>query len=173
MQLIPSRQYYARCQVRGKSVRASLETGVFTVARLRLADKIKKLKQPKAEVGTVADGRLKYETQTANDHTLAPLSKTYRLRCVECLLKTWPGLDKLKVDAITEADCQQWAARYASHYSPMVFNNTVNTFRRILALAGLGHDSNQAMTLKRLGVRRNTLDGTSDHRSIRTLGGAH
>jgi integrase len=61
------------------------------------------------------------------------------------------------VDAITEADCQKWATRYASHYSPMVLNNSVNTFRRILALAGLGHDSNPAMKLKRLGVRRKTL----------------
>ena len=34
-----------RCKVRGKSVRASLETDVFTTAKLRLADKIKKLKQ--------------------------------------------------------------------------------------------------------------------------------
>jgi integrase len=162
MQFIPSGTYYARCKVRGKSIRATLETDVFTTAKLRLPDKIKKLKS-KAAVGTFADGRLKYEDETGNDHTLAPLSKTYRLRCVECLVKTWPGVDKLKASAITEADCQKWAARYAERYSAQVFNNTVNTLRRILSLAGLGHDDNPAMKLKRLGVRRKVLDlPTSD-----------
>ena len=162
MQFIPSGTYYARSKVNGKSVRASLETDVFTTAKLKLADKRKKLKS-KAAVGTFADGRLKYEAETQNDHTLAPLSKTYRLRCVECLLKTWPGVDKLKASAITEPDCQKWASRYAEHYSPQVFNNTVNTLRRILSLAGLGHDDSPAMKLKRLGLRRKVLElPTSD-----------
>lgn len=163
MQFIPAGTYYARAKVNGKSVRASLETDVLTTAKLRLPDKLKELRTPKAEVGTFADGRLKYETETQNDYTLAPLSKTYRLRCVECLLKTWPGVDKLKVDTITEADCQAWAARYSAHYSPTVFNNTVNTLRRILTLAGLGHDANPAMKLNRLGQRHKPLDlPTSD-----------
>ncbi len=162
MRFIPSGTYYARTKVNGKSVRASLETDVFTTAKLKLADKRKKLKS-KAAVGTFADGRLKYEAETQSDHTLAPLSKTYRLRCVECLVKTWPGVDKLKASAITEADCQQWASRYAAHYSAQVFNNTVNTLRRILGLAGLGHDDNPAMKLKRLGIRRKVLElPTSD-----------
>jgi integrase len=158
MQYVPSGVFFARAKVKGKLFRRSLETDVFTTAKLRLGDKIKELRKPKAEVGTFAEGRLNYEAETQNDHTLAPLSKTYRLRCVECLLKTWPGLDKLKADTITEADCRKWAARYAAHYSPTVFNNTVNTLRRILALAGLGHDANPAMKLKRLGVRRKPLE---------------
>jgi integrase len=138
--------------------RQSLETDAFTTAKLRLPDKLKELRKPKAEVGTFKDGRLKYEAETQNDYTLAPLSKTYRLRCVECLVKTWPGVDKLKVDCIEEADCREWAARYAAHYSPTVFNNTVNTLRRILALAGLGHDANPAMRLERLGMRHKKLE---------------
>jgi integrase len=158
MQFIPAGTYYARCKVGRKSIRASLETDVFTTAKLRLPDKLKELRTPKAEVGTFMDGRLRYEAETQNDYTLAPLSKTYRLRCVECLLKTWPGVDKLKVDSIEEADCKAWAARYAAHYSPTVFNNTVNTLRRILALAGLGHDANPAMKLERLGQRHKQLD---------------
>ena len=131
---------------------------MFTTAKMRLPDKLKEFRKPKAEVGTFMDGRLKYEAETQNDHTLAPLSKIYRLRCVECLVKTWPGVGKLKAATITEADCREWAARYAAHYSPTVFNNTVNTLRRIFTLAGLGHDANPAMRLKRLGVRRKVLE---------------
>jgi integrase len=131
---------------------------VFTTAKVRLPDKLEELRKPKAEVGTFKDGREKYEAETQNDYTLAPLSKIYRLRCVECLLKTWPGVDKLKVESIEEADCREWAARYAAHYSPTVFNNTVNTLRRILALAGLGHDANPAMKLERLGMPHKKLE---------------
>lgn len=146
-----------------QAVSPESETDVFTTAKLRLPDKLKELCRPKAEVGTFMDGRLKYEAKTKNDYTLAPLSKTYRLRCIECLLKTWPGVDRLKVGSIEEADCQQWAARYAAHYSPTVFNNTVNTLRRILALAGLGHDANPAMKLERLGMRHKEFElPTSD-----------
>lgn len=136
---------------------------MFTTAKLRPSDKLKELRKPKAEIGKFMDGRLRYESETKNDYTLAPPSKTYRLRCVECLLKTWPGLDKSKLDRIKEADCQEWAARYATHYSPTVFNNTVNTLRRILTLAGLGHDANSAMKLERLGMRHKKLElPTSD-----------
>jgi Recombinase/Resolvase, N terminal domain len=134
MQYVPSGVYFARVRHKGKLFRQSLETDVFTTAKLRLPDKLKELRKPKAEVGTFKDGRLNYETETQNDYTLAPLSETYRLRCVEYLLKTWPGVDKLRVYTIKEADCQHWAARYAAHYSPTVFNNTVNTLRRILTL---------------------------------------
>ena len=158
MQYVPSGVFFARVRHKGKLFRQSLKTDVFTTAKLRLPDKLKELRKPKAEVGTFLDGRLKYEAETQNDHTLAPLSKTYRQRCVECLLKTWPGVDKLKVDSIKETDCREWAARYAAHYSPTVFNNTVNTLRRILTLAGLGHDANPAVRLKRLGVRRKVLE---------------
>jgi hypothetical protein len=55
---------------------------VFSIAKQRLPDKLKELRKPKAEVGTFADGRLKYESETRNGYTspknrlvkLAPLS---------------------------------------------------------------------------------------------------
>ena len=124
----------------------------------RLSAKIKELREPKAKVGTFADGRLKYEAETKHDVTLGPLSKDYRARCVECLLKTWRGLDKIKVDEITEADCTKWHSRYAEQYLSQVVNNTVNVLRRILTLAGLGRDANPAFKIKRLGIPRNQLD---------------
>jgi len=37
LQYVVAGTYYARCKVKGNPVRASLETGVFTTARLRLA----------------------------------------------------------------------------------------------------------------------------------------
>ena len=131
---------------------------MFSVAKQRLPDKIKELRKPKAEVGTLADGRLQFEQQTKRDRTLAELSKVYPLRCVGRLLKSWPGLDSRKADSVTEEECRQWAQRYAEKYSPQFFNNTINLFRQILALAGLGRDANKVFKIKRLGARSKPLE---------------
>src|SRR5215467_2915097 len=123
---------------------------------------------PKAEAGTFGDGRIRYEAETRNGYTskkkrlvkLAPLSIAYRLRCLECLMRSlaeafgfvnagdnpknfWAELDEekqkvvyekvngIKVDSITRQICEDWQAKYSSRYSPTVFNNTLNTFRRV------------------------------------------
>ena len=158
LQYVVAGTYYARCKVKGKPVRASLETTVFTTAKLRLPDKLKELRKPKAVIGTFADGRLQFERQTDSDHTLADLSKVYRLRCVACLLKSWPGLDKLKVDMIKEQEVRDWAARYAGQYAPQFFNNSLNVLRQIFTLAGLGRDANHGYKIKRLGIRSKPLE---------------
>jgi integrase len=158
LQYVVAETYYARCKVKGKPVRAALDTNVFTTARLRLPDKLKELRKPKAEVGTFADGRVQFERQTMSDHTLADLSKAYRLRCVACLLKFWPGLDKRKADSIKEQEVRDWAARYAEHYAPQFFNNSLNVLRQIFALAGLGRDANPGYKIKRLGIRSKPLE---------------
>jgi hypothetical protein len=44
--------------------RASLETDVFPAAKVRLLDKLKELRKPKAVVGTFNDGRVHFEQQT-------------------------------------------------------------------------------------------------------------
>lgn len=183
MQFIPARTYYARTKVRGKSVRASLSTEVFTTARLRLPDKLRELRKPAAEVGTFADGRIKYEAETRNGYTsrkkrlirLAPLSMTYRLRCLECLVRSlveclffpnrrWKELsdqnrkdglaqlDDMKASALTNTACEAWQTLYSSRYSASVFNNTLNTLRRVLELAGLSRDNNPAYEIGRIDI---------------------
>lgn len=62
-------------------------------------------------------------------------------------------LEETRPDKITEADCREWAARFAVSYSVSVFNNTLSTLRMILEYAGIGHDDNPARNVKRLGVK--------------------
>src|SRR5262249_38616739 len=96
------------------------------------------------------------------------------LRCVECLRrslvevlfhqgKPWKDLDEtdrakgfakldeMRASDITKDQREKWEAQYAE-YSPSVFNNTVNTFRRILELAGVSHDENQAYKIGRMEI---------------------
>ncbi len=163
LQYVVAGTYYARCKVKGKPVRIALDTDVFTKAKLRLPDKLKEMRKPKAVVGSFADGRLQFERQTNSDHTLAELSKVYRLRCIACILKSWPGLDQLKVDTIKEQDVRDWASRYAEKYAPQFFNNSLNVLRQVFTLAGLGRDANWGYKIKRLGIRSKPLElPTSD-----------
>ena len=136
MQYIPSGVYFARAKVNGKAIRASLGSNRIWIAKLRLPDKIKELRKPPAEVGTFADGRMKYESETKTDHTLAPLSKTYRLRCVDCLLKTWPGATPEQ-----KADAAKWEAeiakrRYAIIVDEAHSSQSGETSRELKAILG-------------------------------------
>jgi integrase len=181
MQYVPSGIFFARAKAGGVVKRASLETGVFTTARLRLPDKIKEMRKPKAVVGTFGDARLKYEAETHNGYTsrkkrlikLAPKSIAYRLRCLECLVRTlveclyfpnrtWKELsestrndararlDAIKASEITKKFAEAWQTRFSNQYSASVFNNTLNTFRRVLELAGLSRDNNPAYEIGRM-----------------------
>jgi integrase len=158
MQYLPSGVFFARAKVNGTVKRASLETDVFTTAKDRLRAKLKELRKPKAEVGTFAAGRVQFEAETRNKHELAELSRVYRLRCVNRILRSWPGLDNKRVDTITKADCEAWSKRYADLYAPQFFNYSRIVFREILSLAGLGRDENPAYKIKRRGVPRKQLD---------------
>lgn len=181
IQHTPTQTYYCRAKVNGKTIRASLDTNVLTTARDRLPLKLAELRKPKAQIGSFGDGCLKYEAETRNGYTsrkkrlikLAPLSITYRLRCLECLRrslvetlfnKTWKDLgkqnqtdylaklDALKSSAITKTVCDAWQTYYSSLYSAQVFNNTVNTLRRVLELAGLTHSDNRAHDIGRMDI---------------------
>jgi hypothetical protein len=89
VQHTPTGTFYCRLKVKGKTIRASLETNTLTTtARNRLPLKLAALCKPKAEVGSCGDGRIKYEAETRNGYTsrkkrlvkLASLSIAGRLR---------------------------------------------------------------------------------------------
>ena len=155
LQYVSTGTYFGRVKVEGKTFRESLDTTVFTDAKVVLGDFIKKkLKQASKPIsGTVAEARKLFETDMEEDHTIKETSKIYRRKCIKALVKSWPELDELRPAKITEADCKVWAARFAAEYSVSVFNNTLSTLRMILEYAGLGHDENPANQVKRLGVK--------------------
>ncbi len=164
MQYVPSGMFFARAKVfnkehpKGIVKRASLETSVFTTAKDRLRLKMGELQNPPAELGTFADGRVQFEAETANKHELAELSRVYRLRCVDRILLSWPGLDKRLVSTIDKKELDAWAKRYADAYAPQFFNNSLNVMREILALAGLKRDDNPAYKIERRGLPRKQLN---------------
>jgi hypothetical protein len=106
MQYVPSGVFFARAKVNGIVKRASLDTDVLTTAKDRLRDKLNKLRQPPAECGTFAEARLLYLADIDNNHALSSETKRYWHYRVAALLKSWPGLDSMKLVKITEARCK-------------------------------------------------------------------
>ena len=159
VQYVGTGSYFGRIKIEGKVFRESLDTDVFTTAKLLLGDFIKKKRKRAAHpiAGTFDAARASYETELDADHTLRPASKLYRHRCITALLKSWPELDALHPAKITLPDCRAWASKFAAEYSPQVFNNTLGTLRMILERAGIGHDDNPARKVKRLGVKQKEL----------------
>ena len=155
LQYVRTGSYFGRVKIDGKVFRETLDTDVFTTAKLVLGDFIKKKRKRAAHpiTGTFAAARAAYETELDADHTLKETGKLYRRKCIKALIKSWPELDAMHPAKITVTDCRAWAAKFAAAYSPSVFNNTLGTLRMILERAGIGHDDNPALKVKRLGVK--------------------
>jgi integrase len=152
--------YYARVKVCGKLVRRRLKTDVYSKALLRLNDFLNQQRSaPPRSVNapiTFADARVRFEQALEARHDMKPRSKVYRQGCVKALLKTWPGLDAIKLSRISESDCNEWAKRFhQAGYDEHYFNQTLSTFRHILDHGEL--NSNPARKVNRLGVEMREL----------------
>ena len=159
VQYVSTGTYFGKVKIGGKPFRESLGTSVFTTAKLLLGDWIKKKRKVVARpvVGTFGEARTLFEADLEADHTLKDGSKLYRRNSIKALVRTWPELDGLPPAKITEADCRAWAGRFTQRYDAQFYNNTLSTLRHILARAGVGHDDNPALKIKRLGVKRKEL----------------
>lgn len=145
----PSGAYYARLRVAGKLTWKKLDTDVFSVATLRLADYVQEQRQGAERERDITSGKMTfadaltiYRQRLADNPRLKPGAKVYREKCIETMLATWPELPKLDIRKIRKDDCLKWAAslmkpqkRAPKGYSPSVYNNTVGTLRQVLDLA--------------------------------------
>ena len=110
---VPSGIYFARAKVGGKLIRRSLKTDKISVAKLRLGDLMKEERgQLEARV-EASKGRMTfggaseiYQKQLEANVSLKPSAKLYRQKCIEALVRTWPGLKEKDVRKISERDCQ-------------------------------------------------------------------
>jgi integrase len=152
--------YYARARVGGKLVWKTLETDLFTVAKVRLPETLELMRKASVARASFHKG---YSTfKAAADAYLAdyshrvdlkPRSKRYQVEVVAALLKSWPGLGEAKLKSITREQCHQWASGYATKVSASRYNNTQAAFKAILTL---GVASGVIMTNSAAGIKRVT-----------------
>lgn len=153
--------YYARVKVNGKQKWRTLDTSVFTVAKLRLADVERAVKaQALAAKSQTASGNATetgvnrfidgFRDRITGNPRLAESSKARTLDAVKTLIKTWPDLPGRDVRRLSQQDCQAWAVtslREGTGFiaprvktkrkgmAPSSFNKCLDVLRGILEIA--------------------------------------
>ena len=162
----PKGTYYAYFKVGGKPFRKSLETHVYSVAKLRLADEIREQREVADAALDQAAGKLTfadvvqlYREEVGSDPRLKPASRRYRGMTVNFIIKTWPSVVTKKVSKITYRDCVEWLRRFQARFAPSVVNNSIGTLRAIFdeAIERGARFSNPAARLKRIPIRQRPL----------------
>lgn len=162
----PSGTYFARYKVGGKRVRKSLKTDVFSVAKIRLPDELKKERKAQAARRRFGNGRMSvgdavqaYRGKVESNPELKPRSKEYYLMMLGFIERAWPDLFDSDVREITEADCKAWLAKFRKSYSASVVNNAIGVLRAVFqeAMDAGGRVDNPAQGLKRTKVRPKAL----------------
>ena len=149
--------YYARFTVSGKQKWMSLETDVFSVAKLRLGDKKAEIEKQRGSAINVATGKAtmgeiitSYLARTRANPDFKPATITARETALKKLLKTWPGFEFLEPRQITPPSIYDWASRFkveGTNYVPpgakkalkgnsaTSVNRAVDTLRRLMDIA--------------------------------------
>jgi integrase len=139
LQYLSSGQYFGRTKVNGKVIRRSLETDVWTTAKLRLSDFLGEQRKDRGTgyAATFTEALEVYRRELASDTKAKPGTKRFREWCCQSVLAGWPELSTLALQQISPAACREWAARIQPKHSAQYFNHLVGTLRLILR-AGIG-----------------------------------
>jgi integrase len=168
----PSGIYFARVRIRGKLFRQALKTDVMSVAKLRLRDFVQDKQEEMGDDSamlagkmTVAEALSIFRQRLDGQQDITEGTRVYRRKCIEALLKSWPGLEAKLVGKVSKDECLEWAKKFAQSYSPSVYNNTVGTLRMILDIAvekgARARNPAQFITKRRVGQRELLLPSPS------------
>ena len=166
LQYVSSGVFFARIKIDGKLIRQSLKTDVWTTAKLRLLDFLKKHHESRGSMAApkFTEAVEAYKRDLENNSSIKPQSKQYRLWCLLKIQRSWPQLWDLRLDEITEEECKEWAAKLNQEIACHYYNNTIGTLKQILdAGVKLHKDSggprleNPAAELKRTRVTQKEL----------------
>lgn len=163
---VPKGTFYAYFKVGGKPFRKSLQTDVYSVAKLRLADEVSEQRELAEAAIDRAAGRLTftdvvqlYRDRVESEPRLKPASRRYRTMTIDFIVKTWPSVLTKKVSKMTYRECVEWLRRFQTRFAPSVVNNSIGTLRAIFdeAIERGARFSNPAARLKRIPIRQRPL----------------
>jgi integrase len=149
--------YYGRFTVHGKQKWFALETDVFSVAKLRVADKAALVEKTRGAVAHVAAGKATmgelmdvYLARTESNPDFKPATVAARIVALKKLEKTWPELRFLEPKQITPTLIFDWATKFkinGTNYVPpgatkaikgnsaTSVNRAIDTLRRLMDIA--------------------------------------
>ncbi len=166
LQYVISGNYFGKVKINGRKIRQSLQTSVWSTAQLRLNDFLKEHRENrnKVEPPKFSEVVELFKQELANDTTIKPRSKEYRLLCLQKIQTSWPGLWRMRLDEITAKVCKEWAAKLNSEIASHYFNNTIGALRQVIDVGLKAHKNsggtvfeNPAADLKRVKVKQKDL----------------
>ncbi|HSY19368.1 MAG TPA: tyrosine-type recombinase/integrase [Candidatus Acidoferrales bacterium] len=135
LQYVSSGTYFARLKIKGKLIRESLETTVWTTAQLKLVDflKDKHTNGAKAEKPSFlfSDAVELFKKRVEHDPSMKESSKGYRSLCIRKIKSSWPDLWNHTLNEITPQQCRNWSANLQTEIASQYFNNVAGTLRLI------------------------------------------
>jgi len=134
LQYVSNGNYYGRIKIDGKIIRESLQTRVWTTAKMRLVDFEKKIREvrPQIDVPTFGEVVELYKQDLANKPTIKIATREYRLRCLNKINKTWPDLSTLSFNEISSEACKDWGARLNKQIASHYYNNVIGTLVQVI-----------------------------------------
>jgi integrase len=150
LQYVSNGNYYGRIKLNRKLIRESLETSVWTTAKLKLADFLKERLEGRNQTTAplFSEAVELFKRELESDTAIKPQSKKYRLWCLQRLQRSWPGLWELRLDTITEQACREWAAKLVNEIACHYYNNTLGTLKQVLQTGIKAHKANGGGTLE-------------------------
>ena len=153
-------KYYVRARINNRLVRKCLKTKSVEIAKRKL-DKLMEQERLSAAPSDGLDYQATFgqvakifERDIQDNPKLKENSKRYRLETLNQLWATWPKLFKRKVRSLTEQEAARWAKgparvkkvwrrnketraveRFNEKYSPVRFNGTLETLRRLIKIS--------------------------------------
>jgi len=158
LQYVSNGNYYARIKINGKIIRESLRTSIWTTAKLRLTDFVKKHQEDRGTIilPTFSEAVEVFKRELEGDSRIKPQSKEYRLWCLRKIQKSWPELWDMHLDQITEQACKEWATKLQKEIACHYYNNTIGTLKQVIQAGIKEHRENKGSTLENpaIGLRR-------------------
>jgi integrase len=150
LQYVISGNYFGKVKINGKTIRQSLETTVWTTAQLQLNVFLKEHRENRNKVAAplFSEAVETFKRELANDTSIKPQSKKYRLWCLGKLQKTWPELWEQRLDEITSKACIEWAAKLHSQIACHYYNNTIGTLKQVIEAGIKAHKANGGTMLE-------------------------
>ncbi len=152
-----SGRYYGRFKIRGKHKWVSLDTDVFSVAKLRIGDEAATIDRQRVATINVTSGKATMGELIEIHQTRIEANPDYRPNTIHAhqvsikkLRKTWTGIEDLQPRQITPRAIWDWATKFkngnASYVppgakkalkgnSPASVNRAIDTLRRVLDIA--------------------------------------
>ena len=150
LQYVSNGNYYGRIKLNGKLIRESLQTAVWTTARLKLADFLKERLEGRSQITPpfFREAVELFKRELESDTRIKPQSKKYRLWCLGKLQKTWPELWDLRINEIAPEACREWSAKVIKQIACHYYNNTLGTLKQVLQTGIKAHKANGGGTLE-------------------------